>query len=343
MEPENSLLLLWTSINRQIYFMRESSLFYLILSTLVLIQCGLNEPPLIIDKANSPHFLDADLYIPHNQHLIIEAGVELIISDSINIVVDGNLSINGTAEEPTIIKGVTEQPGWGQIQMLKSADNLTITHTTIRDGTIKSYRTKNYLSNVHFINKQDVNWRWALARFELGDLLLENCTALGVNKAEGFLVHIIDNPIVRNCTFTDVPDAVEYINCQDGIISNNTFNGGGDDAIDLNGCIETRIEYNYIDGYNSAGIEIGSEQLGRSINIKTLENKISNCNLGVYLKEASSVEMTRDSFFENNIALDISTPADSLDMSSAIVNQCHFSENQENIKIDNRSLIEINE
>ncbi len=313
------------------------------LFSLLSTHCSYIKDAVIFDKANSPHSINADLYISKNQNLIIEAGAELIIADSVNIVVNGNLFINGTEAEPVIIKGVTEQPGWGQIQMLKSAKELTITYTTIQDGTILSYRTENYLSNVHFINKQDLNWRWALARFELGDLLIEHCLANGVNKAEGFLVHIIDDPIVRNCIFTNIPDAVEFINCRNGIITNNTFKGGGDDAIDLNGCIDTRIEYNNIDGYNSAGMEIGSEQLGRSINVKTLKNKIRNCKMGVYLKEASSVEMTRDSLIGNNIAIHISTPSDSLDLSQAILNKCHFSENQEKINIDDRSIIEVNE
>lgn len=311
-----------------------------LIACILVLLVGCNETePILFTAAESPHHITKDIETEVGQSITIEAGAELIVDDGINIVAFGDVFIKGTEEAPIMIRAKNQNPGWGYLKLKNEAKQFIIEHATIQDGTLTSFNSNNNFSNVRFINRQDLDWEWAAARFWFGKVLIENCSVKGVNKAEGFLLHDVNDAIVRNCYFETIPDGVEYINCDRGEISNNTFVNGGDDAIDLNGCNGTSIFNNKITGYADAGMEIGSENFGRSSNIKVDSNVIKDCKIGIILKESSTAIFEVDSLINNKIGMDVSTPADSTILSQAKLSQCHIESKELNIKQDKRSKV----
>ncbi len=310
----------------------------LIITILSFIGCkDRNHSPIVFNQADSPHHIDKHIETAVGQSITIDAGAELIIGDGINIVCFGDVFINGTAVEPVLIKAKNQDPGWGYLKLKNEAKQFKIQHTTIQDGIVTSYNSNNHFSNVHFINRQNLNWEWAAARFWFGKVLIENCKVTGVNKAEGFLLHDVNDAVVKNCQFQTVPDGVEYINCDRGEIINNIFKDGIDDAIDLNGCKGTLIKDNQISGYADAGMELGSENFGRSTDLIVESNVIKDCGIGVILKQSSEATFNTNVLSGNKVGFDISTSKDSIITTQAIINECIITGSEENIKSDDRS------
>lgn len=303
------------------------------------LSCCTGEGPIIFTAEDSPHHITNDIETEVGQSLTIEAGAELIIGDGVNIVAFGDVFIRGTEIKPILIRAENQNPGWGYLKLKNESKQFVIEHTTIQDGTVTSYNSNNHFSNVKFINRQDLNWQWAAARFWFGTVLIENCSVKGVNKAEGFLLHDVNDAIVRDCYFETTPDGVEYINCDRGEITDNVFVNGGDDAIDLNGCNDTKISGNKITGYADAGMEIGSENFGRSSDIEVFSNVIRDCAIGVILKQSSTAHFEKDSLVNNKIGLEVSTPSDSNILTVAKIKECILESTELNIQKDERSKV----
>ncbi len=308
---------------------------------ILIMQCSPMKTDMVLTKADSPHQITEDVEIEIGYKLIIEAGAEVIISNGVSIISFGDVLIEGTSTDPIIIRAENPSPGWGTLKLKGEAKKFVIKHATISDGTITSYNTNNHFSEVHFTNTQDLNWEWAIARFWYGQVLIENCTAKGVNKAEGFLLHDVNDAIVRHCRFETVPDGVEFINCDRGLITENVFQNSNDDAIDLNGCNAITISNNQISGIADAAMEIGSENFGSSLDITVESNKISGCDKGIFLKEASSAQMTGDTLNGNKFAFHVTTPADSIRVSQATIARATLTGNDEDFYQDDRSQITI--
>ena len=79
---------------------------------------------------------------------------------------------------------------------------------------------------------------------------------------------------VENSVFINTPDAIEYIDMDEGIIIGNRVENSPDDAIDLNGCNDILITGNIIINNKDKGISIGTEQYGPSRNITIEKNLI---------------------------------------------------------------------
>ncbi len=162
-----------------------------------------------------------------------------------------------------------------------------------------------------------------------------------MNKCEGVLAHDVHNATIRNNTFTNVPDAIEFINSNDGLIEFNSMIGGNDDGVDLNSCTDMIIRNNYFASIGDSALEIGSENFGRTINAMVEHNKIENCHKGIWLKESSTTHALQDTFINCNIAVDVITPADSIDISSIVLEKCQFVNNGIDVQEDDRSEVEV--
>ena len=296
---------------------------------------------ILFTKVGSPWLIDEELEIPEDYTLRIEAGAEVIVGDDVYIQAFGDVYIEGTEDEPVRIKGQSQVPGWGQLKVKGSASNFVIRHAIIEDGTLTSFDTKNVFNNVQFINKQNLDWEWAIARFWYGSVLIENCHTEGINKVEGFLLHDVHNAVIQNNYFERIPDAVELLKCKNGQILNNTIRNCSDDAIDLNACTNILIANNDIKNISNAGMEIGSENLGRSTEVIVENNRVENCGIGIYLKESSEGIFQNDSIISCQAGFDLSTPADSVFVSDALIKQCYFMDNNQNIVKDERSIVVI--
>ena len=292
---------------------------------------------IVFDGANPIH-LTEDLIINERDSLIINAGAKVVLDTGVNIIAYGVVRIKGTEEKPVTIKGSDSDLGWGKLWAKGECKELTIEHAIIENGQIMSYDTKNYFNHVQFKTHKQLKWDDAIARFWYGSVLIENGRIDGVNKGEGFLLHNVEKPIVRKNAFTKIPDAVEYINCNDGQILDNVFLYMKDDAIDQNSCKRTLIKGNQIFYVKDCGMELGSENFGSSESLQVVNNLIIGCPKGIVLKESSTAHFEQLTFYDNQIAVEILTPTDSARSSKATINRSVFIKNFENFRTEGNSV-----
>ncbi len=313
-----------------------------VISILILSSCASDEPnELRYDKLNSPHFITESIDLEEGKDFIVEAGAHLIISDGVEINLRGRVIMEGTQLDSIIIDPVTPGVGWQRISLKGEASILSMSHVRLTDGIITSYSTDNDIHDCVFFNRQDLDWESAMLRFWFGKLDVSQCKFYGINKAEGILVHDTDNVQISNNQFDKVPDAIELIGSEGSLIYGNEINLPGDDGIDLNGCLDVTIDGNIIINAGDAGMEIGSENFGRTINAQLQNNVLDGCKKGIWLKESSTAHSFLDHFASNEIGIDIITPNDSTFVSRIVLEQATFDTNGEDIRSDMRSEVEI--
>ena len=273
--------------------------------------------------------------------LIIEPGAEIFIEDDVDIRVFGFISIEGTKEDPVIMKGVNPEVGWGQLIIEHDVDSLKVEHVSIENGRFLIFNCHVRLTNVLFRNEQDLVWNDAIGRFYEGSLKIDSCQIIGSNKGEGFLCHNIDNPVLTNNYFERIPDAVELLNCTDGRVGKSVFFDNYDDAIDLNHCLNTVVDSNRIYDVWDRGMEIGSESNGSSTGIWVYRNLIVGCGKGINFKEGSTGLVENNTLHENGIGISALVSGTPSTGSSVEVVNCIFSGNEIPVFTEGSSIIDV--
>lgn len=288
----------------------------------------------LFQKAGSPYSLFETLEVPADKTLRIEAGVELLLDTGVFINAYGPVEILGTAEEPVMLNAMVPGLGWKQLKAKPGSDYIRMYHTVFNDGTMTSSADTVHFNHVTFNNNQHLAWDGAMARFwNARSFLIENNTINGSNRGEGILCHDVLNPVVKDSKFNQIPDGVEYIGSDQGRIENNVFEGGNDDAIDLNNCRTIIITGNQIFNYADCGMEIGSENFGSSEDIMVYRNIMVGCRKGLIIKEASSAIILNNTFYKNQIGAEFSGLSNG-QTSFADVFNCIFLEQDQVFKID---------
>lgn len=294
-----------------------------------------------IPKKQHLHITE-EFIIDEGDSLVLGPGSEMLIDSGVNIIARGDVFIKGTKESPVYIGG-TGKAGWGILSAKGSCRNLVIHHAIIENGRITSYQSNNHFKNVQFKNNQPLVWNDALARFWYGEVLIENCISEGINKGEGFLLHNVQHPNIRNCRFKNVPDAIEYIACKNGQIVGNYFEQSNDDAIDQNACFNILIKDNQIYDAEDCGMELGSEKFGSSDSLKVFNNLIIGCKKGIYVKESSFVMVENATFFNNKTGIEVHTPEDSSRISRVTIKNSVFAESKESVSSNQRSEVMVSD
>ena len=255
--------------------------------------------------------------IKEGKELVIKPGAEITFSSGAIFIAHGNLYIEGTEEAP--IKLIAEDPiGDHRIIQAKSGCKIIrLKHAEVIDGLITSYLTDNHFQHVTFRNSKKLKWNEAVARFWFGKILIEDCLVEWNNQGEGFLLHNVQSPVIQNCTFKEVPDAIEYLHCNNGKILNNHFQDMNDDAVDQNHCFNTLIKDNVFVNVNDKALELGSESFGSSDSLFVINNLFIDCRVAVNVKESSFARVENATFYNNEISLDIFTHQDSARISKA--------------------------
>lgn len=293
---------------------------------------------IILKAENSPYYIYNDTVFPKGDDLRIEAGVELFIANDVTVHIYSNLHIEGSPDAPVYIKPIDDQKGWKEFFLYKGADSLVMKHVIVENGRFRVYKRNVIYDHVEFTNSQKLDWNHAISRFFGGTLSITNTSIQGINKGEGFLCHDINHIKVYNCDFDNIPDAVEFINCTDGMIRKSQFKDMRDDAIDLNHCSNIIIDSNVIFNVRDRGMEIGSEHFGSSHNILVSKNIVYNCKEGINFKEASSGQIVQNTLYNNKTAIAVIQPIDTKFSGSDVeINSNLFIDNEANVFVDDSS------
>ena len=105
--------------------------------------------------------------------------------------------------------------------------------------------------------------------------------------------------IVRNSTFINLPDAIEFICVDEGLIENCVIKNSPDDAIDMNACHNIVVRNNTLINNSDKGISVGKEQYGHSSNIFIENNTIIGNKEGIAIKDSSFAVLRNNKFYKN--------------------------------------------
>lgn len=132
-----------------------------------------------------------------------------------------------------------------------------------------------------------------------GIVSIKNSHFEGNGHGEGMVLFYSDIT-TENCYFNNVPDAIEYISTNKGLIKNNYVSNSPDDAIDLNNCNNVIIEGNFLFNNIDKAISIGTEQYGASIeNIQIKNNLIIGNKTAIAIKDSSVAHVSNNTIVEN--------------------------------------------
>jgi hypothetical protein len=250
----------------------------------------------ILSMINSPYYTSGNITVNSNISFQVEEGVEILMADDASIVVNGLLQINGTEQNPVIIKPNDHAQSWGAICFVNATDSSVLSNLKIIGATngvdfsrdkaaISGYNSRFSINNTNIENSQ------APIFVQYGKVAIRDCYL--ESDAAGDLINIkyATSALVEKCILKGNDkfdsDAIDYDQISNGIIRGNriyNFYGFNSDAIDLGeGSQSIFIENNIIYNVDDKGISIGH---GSTAEIK--RNLIANCGQGVGIKDEHS-------------------------------------------------------
>lgn len=213
------------------------------------------------EKSGSPYWINQDLTIIPDATLTVGPGVTVYLAPETEIHVQGGLIIEGNPTERIQLRLKPQSPDgarWNGIQWTDSTEisRLTYVDFSHSDGTNISceiIRSEVIMENVHWLNttRKAVELRDASARFSYCEFpnVVNDETVHGQGLPEdGYL--IFNNNVFGHASgYSDVIDFTGGKRPGPILqIWNNTFLGGADDGLDLDGT-DAHIEGNYFQNF----------------------------------------------------------------------------------------------
>ncbi len=259
-----------------------------------------------LTKDGAPYLIQKTLTVQKEGGLTIEKGVEIRLDTGVNILVHGAFLAAGTDENPIIFKPMQKAKEWGYFYFFNTSAKFE--SSRIFEGKINSKYTDLKIINssinikkkrlVFGVNRNPIIWT------HHGAFYLENSIIDGKGTGEGINTNF-SKSIVKNSTFIDLPDAIEFICVNEGLIENCIVKNSPDDAIDMNACHNIIVANNTIVYNSDKGISVGKEQYGHSSNILIENNKLIGNKIGVAVKDSSFALIKNNLFYNNNTAISI--------------------------------------
>ncbi|MBU0475770.1 MAG: CotH kinase family protein [Bacteroidetes bacterium] len=251
-----------------------------------------------LTTSGSPYLAKGDIIVNSGITLTFEPGVELLMPAEANLVVNGILQMNGTLEQPIIIRP-NETSGfnnWGIIYLENASGQCLINNVKLigatngkilpnQMGAISSYK-----SNITIENTTILDAPFPIF-IQYGNAIVRNCTLHSEEISDLINIKYAESALVENCDFRGNnaidSDAIDYDQITNGIIRGNkiyNFYGFNSDGIDIGeGSKNLLIENNQIFNINDKAISVGQAS---TVSIK--RNIIANCAQGVGIKDDSS-------------------------------------------------------
>ena len=276
------------------------------LCLILLLSCSKDLDNLSEIRYNGINHIDEEICIEKKEKLIIEAGTTITFGPNGSFQIKGEFEAKGNAINPIQLIGADNgSPHTIIYAHQDEAINFIMEHVKIENGLIITEAMNNYFVEVHIKNTKQLTSDNAMIRSWRGSFSFTNGSITSNNTGEGLLVHDCKTPLVSNCVFDSIPDAVEYISVIDGEISNSFFYNIPDDAIDNNNCERTQILNNEFYNVSDRALEIGSDSFGKSIDINIANNLFVDCHIGINVKEASSATVSSATFYNTRLNIEL--------------------------------------
>lgn len=264
--------------------------------------------------ALSPYMGMGDININPGVSVYVEPGVEILMPELCCINVYGQLKINGTEDNPVVIRANSEvgTNKWGALCFYNSTDSCFLNNLLISDasigridtlqiGAISSFNSTLYILGTNIDNSIQPFYA------EQGEIQIINSSFRSAKTCDLINIKYADFALVENCNLqgNEAPDtdAIDYDQISEGIIRNNLiygFFGINSDGIDIGEqAQDILIENNLIFNCSDKGISVG--QASSAI---IRRNVIFNCNFGVGIKDSLAfADIDQNTFYNNNYAV----------------------------------------
>ena len=264
--------------------------------------------------ANSPYRVTADVTIPQDLTLVIQPGVTVLFDSGTKMIINGQISAEGREQEEIFFTHIPSASStWGGLQFVSTMQDNHISYAVLdqcrtSDGMIGLLDSNLLLENT-WLGYTGTDSSTPLRRIEFlnSSLIVRNCVFTdmclpGEAPTNNLSEHIWGQGVpeggiflVENNTFGITPGHNDAIDIDSVLpqtpiphIINNTFLGGGDDALDLetDAYIEGNVFKNYIkDAYNTDPQESNVVSAGRGQAYTMVRNTFMNCQHAVQVKD----------------------------------------------------------
>jgi len=264
---------------------------------------------LTLYKSKSPYIVPQNVVVGSDARLTIEPGVTLLFSPGVNMIVNGAVTAEGTAEDSIMFRlnpAFDENESWGALCFINTDDRVSnISYTEFRDGSkgpseyncvavVSGFKTTLRLDHLR-ITDTDAN----PIACRYSDLRLTN--SLLHSSITGDLTNVkYGKGYVADCEFIGNDqvdtDAIDYDGVTDGVIKRvviHDFLGNNSDAIDIGEqapgvSIDSILVYNITD----KGVSVGQRSSAYVSNSTFIQT-----NLGLGIKDSCYVDVDRCTFY----------------------------------------------
>jgi hypothetical protein len=220
-------------------------------------------------------FNESKIFV-QSQPVILKAGTNIHLGKGVQIIVQGPLTIEGTRNQPVIIKPIDPKKPFGVIALLgEKTKGSKINFLNMEGGSVGSYYNLNFsgMFSVHDCPSIEINNSF-----------------FGKNHIGDDVVHIMNSKVViNNSIFKDANlDALDF-DLVKGKLINNQFINPGNDGLDLS-MSNVTVDKNSFYGCKDKCISVGE---GTEVKIKNSYIRI--CNIGIAVKDKSFATLKNSS------------------------------------------------
>jgi parallel beta-helix repeat protein len=260
----------------------------------------------ILTAVNSPYIALTDVTIHPNVILTIEPGVDIQLAFAKNLVINGELHVNGSADLPVVFRGIGPNH-WGAFCIEDATGSSSMTHTRISSATagtvavhfkaaISSWNSDVMLDHVQMENVIQPFYGNG------GNFVLTNCTLDGTGTGDDILNIQYASARIENCYLFGNGE-LDFDAVDNGIIRNNRIDiistNSNRDGIDIGSSDNVLIENNRVFDCPDKGISIGEKSSGTIVR----GNLVVNTGMGVAVKDDSYAEVDHNTFYNDTIGV----------------------------------------
>ena len=227
-----------------------------------------------------------NLEIGEKQHLIIKPGTRLRLGPDVSILSRGKVSIEGSADQPVVVKRLYKDRAWGSIIIQgPTSSGSKIIHARISGGTVANH------FNIAYSGMISVHWS--------DDFTMED-SVISENALSDDTVHIVNSTFklnrnkISNC-FADCID-LDYSN---GSIEKLDIENAGNDGIDFMGS-DNELSVIRINRAKDKGLSVGE---GSKIILRDVW--VKGADIGIASKDRSDVKLEKAKLINNSTAIDV--------------------------------------
>lgn len=253
-------------------------------------------------EEGGPYFIPKGYVFDLGVDVVIDPGVTIFLPANDYSTFNADLTAAGTPEKPIRFMSEDHEKGAFGIRLV-GRGTATFEHCFFHDMRIEQYEKTVELHDCTFKNTKHnfdlLPERASLLWTQSGKVTIDRCHFWGNGTGEGMNVHRSVGFRVTHSHFHFMPDAIEFLDSDSGLVQGNYVVYSSDDAIDFNNVSNTLIEGNVLVDIADKGISIGMGSNQVSRNNRVENNIFVRCGNGIGVKDSSDVRVVRNVFVEN--------------------------------------------